>query len=232
MNYFELHIGDYEKATSHLTACEDGIYGRLLRRYYDTEAPLPNDVKAIQRLIRARTREEREAVETVLKEFFSLEDGKWHGKRCDEEIAQYSAKREKAKRSAEARWLNTERNANAMRTHTEGNAHQTPDTRHQSPENLPTTSGALAPVADPIFGDGLAFLIRKGIPEKGARSFLGAMRKEIRDDLVVTELLIEADRQDVSEPLAWLRAAGRNRVARPQTKLSAVGESPAAGRRL
>lgn len=77
---------------------------------------------------------------------------------------------------------------------------------------IPTSSGVDAPEPDPIFGHGLAFLVRKGIAQKGARSFLGAMRKEVRDDLIVTELLIEAERQDVSDPLAWLRAAGRSRV--------------------
>ncbi len=91
MNYVELHIGDYEKATSHLTACEDGIYGRLIRRYYDTESPLPLDIKALQRFVRARARDERDAVETVLVEFFIKADDGWHHKRCDEEIAKYKA---------------------------------------------------------------------------------------------------------------------------------------------
>lgn len=89
MNYFEFHIGDYDKATAHLTACEDGIYGRLMRRYYDTETPLPEDVKSLQRFVRARSREEREAVQTVLDEFFVLQSDGWHHKRCDEEIAKY-----------------------------------------------------------------------------------------------------------------------------------------------
>lgn len=127
MNYFDLHIGDFDKATAHLTACEDGMYGRLLRRYYDTEAPLPADVKAVQRLVRARTKEEREAVETVLNEFFSPTDDGWRHRRCDDEIARYNEKRAKAKRSAEARWQESERNADAMRTHSEGNALQSPD---------------------------------------------------------------------------------------------------------
>lgn len=134
MNYVELHIGDYDKATAHLTACEDGIYGRLMRRYYDTEAPLPLDLKALQRLVRARSREEKEAVQTILDEFFHQQVDGWHHKRCDEEIAKFLEKREKAKRSAEARWNKSERNANAcaddMRTHSECNAHQSPDTRH------------------------------------------------------------------------------------------------------
>ena len=45
MNYFEHHIGDYDEATSHLTAREDGIYSRLIRKYYAKERPLPADVE-------------------------------------------------------------------------------------------------------------------------------------------------------------------------------------------
>jgi uncharacterized protein YdaU (DUF1376 family) len=158
VNYVELHIGDYEKATSHLTAVEDGIYGRLLRRYYDTEAPLPADMKAVQRLVRARSKEEREAVETVLPEFFQgCADG-WRHKRCDEEIARYQEKRAKAKRSADARWskeppatdgnaddmrTHTERNANASAAHDERNALQSPDTREkQKPPIAPEGGNA------------------------------------------------------------------------------------------
>ncbi len=50
MNFFSLHIGDWAEATAHLSCLEDGIYGRLVRKYYATEAPLPSDVKAVQRL--------------------------------------------------------------------------------------------------------------------------------------------------------------------------------------
>lgn len=89
MNYVELHIGDYDKDTAHLSACEDGIYGRLLRRYYNTEEPLPLDLKAVQRLVRAHSREERQAVETVLGEFFQRAGDGWRHGRCDQEIAKY-----------------------------------------------------------------------------------------------------------------------------------------------
>lgn len=146
MNYFELHIGDFEKGTAHLTACEDGIYGRLLRRYYDTEAPLPADVKAVQRLVRARAKDEREAVCTILEEFFELTTDGWRHGRCDAEIARYNEKRAKAKRSAEARWNGCERNANASETQCVGNAHQTPDTNLQTtPVGLTTDPPQAAP---------------------------------------------------------------------------------------
>jgi uncharacterized protein YdaU (DUF1376 family) len=104
MNYYEHHIGDYAEATSHLTFVEDAAYSRLIRKYYATEKPLPSDVKHVQRLINARTRDERNAVALVLNEFFILKDDGWHQARCDHEIARYKDKQSKAKRSAETRW--------------------------------------------------------------------------------------------------------------------------------
>ena len=78
MNYYEHHIGDYAEATAHLSFVEDAAYSRMIRKYYATEKPLPADIKAVQRLVGARTKEEREAVDTVLHEFFELQDDGWH----------------------------------------------------------------------------------------------------------------------------------------------------------
>ncbi|MBP7526101.1 MAG: YdaU family protein [Propionivibrio sp.] len=89
MNYYEHHIGDYAEATAHLSFIEDAAYSRLIRKYYSTEKPLPADVKAVQRLVGARTKEEKKSVEVVLSEFFFLSDDGWHNARCDAEIAAY-----------------------------------------------------------------------------------------------------------------------------------------------
>lgn len=91
MNYFELHIGDYAEATQHLTILEDGVYSRLLRKYYASEKPLPVDVAMVQRLIVARSKDEKAAVEVVLQEFFVLEKDGWHQPRCDDEIERYTS---------------------------------------------------------------------------------------------------------------------------------------------
>ena len=64
---------------------------------------------------------------------------------------------------------------------------------------------------DPIFGNGLAMLVRKGVPEKSARSFLGMFRKTCGDDLTATELLVKAETDDVSDPVAWLTKAAKSR---------------------
>ena len=142
MNYYEHHIGDYAEATAHLTFIEDATYSRLIRKYYATEKPLPIDIKLVQRLINARSKEEKNAVVSVLNEFFTLTDDGWRQERCDHEIARFKDKQLKARRSAEGRWQSSSadepaaecppnnacvRNATAMRTHC------SPDTKHQSP---------------------------------------------------------------------------------------------------
>lgn len=138
MNYFEDHIGDYAAATAHLTWDEDMAYTRLIRAYYHAERPIPKG--QAHRLARATTPAQRRAVDAVIAEFFVLQEDGYHQKRCDEEVARYRDKQMKARRSAGARWeaahSQSERNANAMPTHCEGNAHQTPepDSIHQTQE--------------------------------------------------------------------------------------------------
>ncbi|HQS00773.1 DUF1376 domain-containing protein [Polaromonas sp. 17-63-33] len=86
-----MHIGDYAEATGHLSPLEDGMYWRMLRKYYATERPLPAQVEKIQRLVAAKTPEEIAAVDAVLADFFKLEPDGWHQDRCDEVIAAYKA---------------------------------------------------------------------------------------------------------------------------------------------
>lgn len=93
MNYYERHLGDYAKDTAHLTMIEHGAYSLLLDRYYGTEQGIPAD--QAHRIARARTKEEKAAVDVVLAEFFLLVDGIWTNQRAEEEI-----RRERKKRAA------------------------------------------------------------------------------------------------------------------------------------
>ena len=142
MNYYEHHIGDYAEATAHLTFIEDATYGRLIRKYYATEKPLPIDVKLVQRLINARSKEEKNSVISVLNEFFTLTDDGWRQERCDHEIARFKDKQNKARRSAEGRWQafqaddlrqETEPHNACVRIATALRTQCSPNTRHQTP---------------------------------------------------------------------------------------------------
>ena len=124
MFYYQHHIGDYRRDTGHLTLLEHGIYRQLLDRYYITENPL--DANAM-RLVCVRTTDECEAYARVLADFFVERDGLYFHKRCEHEIDKFRGKASKARNSAKVRWNKNndlDIDANAMRTHSEGNANQ------------------------------------------------------------------------------------------------------------
>lgn len=95
MNYYERHLGDYAKDTCHLSLIEHGAYCLLLDRYYSTESGI--SVELVYRVARAKTKDEKAAVDFVLSEFFSLENGMWFNKRADEEIIKAQKKIHAAK---------------------------------------------------------------------------------------------------------------------------------------
>lgn len=169
MNYYERHIGDYLKDTSHLSLLEHGVYSRLMDVYYTKETGLPAD--DIERLIGARNKDEKAALKTVLKEFFVLNADAYTQARCDREIARFKDKQEKAKRSANARWnsqqQHTEGNANAspnaMRTHTEGNALQSPVTSNHTPVKNTERTAARGSRLPPDFDLDFQFAVDQGI---------------------------------------------------------------------
>ena len=163
MNFYKHHIGDYAQATSHLSFVEDAAFSRMLRKYYAEEAPLPVDVKAVQRLIGARSRDERNAVQVVLDEFFELHEDGWHNKRADEELAKANAQADtnrqiaadrEAKRRARIEHESSARSLNGSSNDSlpSREPSQTPDTRLQTPveeiSNLPVAPAR--PSAEPL----------------------------------------------------------------------------------
>ena len=107
MHYYQFNISDFNNATRHLTRVERSLYRDLIDLYYDTELPLPSDIKKLARLVLASTDDEKKALGVVLEEFFLLENGAFFHERCDLEIKKYqgnsAAKSRAGKASAEAR---------------------------------------------------------------------------------------------------------------------------------
>lgn len=204
MNYYVRHIGDYLKATAHLSLVEHGVYCRLLDVYYAREKPIP--AAQVERLISVRTKEEREALRNVLEEFFTVNGDLLRHGRCDREIERYKDKQSKASASANARWKNgqsqTERSANAMRTHCEGNApnHQSPNTSNQESS---APSGHQQHGGPPDGPDGPA---RAGLPENPGEAVGGGADAAVQVAQAAATAMREAGLADVSESHPTLRA--------------------------
>jgi uncharacterized protein YdaU (DUF1376 family) len=118
VHYYQFNIADYRKMTAHLTLIEHAIYRSLIDTYYLQESPLLADVPKLMRSHSARSLDEKQAVTDVLEEFFVLADGYFHHVTCDKVLADIYKKSDKARASAKARW--DKRDANAIRTHSDG----------------------------------------------------------------------------------------------------------------
>lgn len=157
MKHYPHHIGDFDRATRHLTRIERSVYRDMMDLYYDTETRLPLDVSFICRKIIARSNEESTAVEQVLNEFFiKTESGYWH-ERCEAVIEEYrnhcSQKALAGKASAAKKAAARERAINGEATAvqqplksvaTDGNGESTnhkPETNNQSIPPLPPDGG-------------------------------------------------------------------------------------------
>lgn len=90
MNYWRRNIGDYAKKAGHLSLVEHGAYALLLDRVYANEAAIPP--ADVYRITHAKTRQEREAVDAVLREFFDETPAGWMNGRAAEEIERASTK--------------------------------------------------------------------------------------------------------------------------------------------
>ena len=87
--YFRFYPTDYEADTAHLTLLEDGAYSRLLRLCWMTPGcSLPDDEGWIFRRLRVRGDDEKQAVRSVLNEFFQRSDGRIFNDRISSEYEQ------------------------------------------------------------------------------------------------------------------------------------------------
>lgn len=143
MHYYQHNIADYRKDTSHLSLLEHGIYRQLLDSYYLDEKPLPSDISKVMRSHSIRNADEEHALKNVLSDFFELTKKGYIHKRCDETIAQYHGKSDKARASALARWGNKDKGSDAfaLKPHTERNANHKPITNNHKPLTIVKDKG-------------------------------------------------------------------------------------------
>lgn len=125
---------------------EDGAYNRLLDQYYINEQPLPLDNAMIYRMSRAKSKQEKAAVNFVLSAFFEKRADGYHQKRADEEILAYQERAKTARENGAkgGRKANPERTqrvpvgiAKPNPEETERETSRKPVTSNQEPNTAP-----------------------------------------------------------------------------------------------
>ena len=224
MHYYKRNIGDYAKKAGRLTMLQHGAYTLLIDACYDRER-FPTLDEAID-WTWASTEGEIEAVKFVLSKFFTVQSGVYVQNHIHEDLIDYQQKAETNKRIATEREARrTERARSVDGNGGKGNEpppnHKPLTTNHKPEDQEQTPSGEAPPAGgppveqkpiDPIWGTGLAFLVRKGIPEKQARSLIGKLRNAA-GDVQTGAILAKADEDDISDPAPWLMAAAQKTKA-------------------
>ena len=125
MHYYQFNIGDYRKDTIHLTHEEHYIYRALIDIYYESEQPLSLDKRRLLRLLSC-SYDQIDMLDNVLTDFFIETENGYKHPRIESELAKIYEKSDKARDSANKRWEKhanaSNKDAKAMRTHSEGNA--------------------------------------------------------------------------------------------------------------
>lgn len=243
MNFYKHHLGDYAAATSHLSWDEDCAYRRLIDQYYKRESPLPAEIREACRLARATNPAQRRAVETVLKEFFTLSDDGWHQKRCDEEISSANAQADTNRRIAEEREAKKRARTEHESLHANGNEQntnraqtvdlarlQTPDSRQIPSEGKP--SGGKPPAVNPptardmVFATGVPLITAAGVKESNARSMLAMLCKKHGEE-VVSEAIDATASAHPGDPVSWLQAVLKPKPNAAPRRGSAADQAPA-----
>jgi uncharacterized protein YdaU (DUF1376 family) len=138
MRWFSHYIDDYDRKTCDLSFEQDGAYRRLLDRYYATGVPLPLNLEATYRMVRASVASERKAVQYILGRFWVKTDSGWVNKRAEEELVKAACKSEERANAARARW---KRDANADANappNEDANAHANAKHKSQSQSDAPS----------------------------------------------------------------------------------------------
>ena len=118
---------DWDADTSHLTMVEKGAYLELLKHYYRTGLPLTANAEHLLRICSAHTEQEKDAITSVLVQFFTLDATNGHdcpslyrNKRADLELAKRSEITVKRSAAGQKAW--TDKDANAKQMHSKSNA--------------------------------------------------------------------------------------------------------------
>lgn len=105
MNFYKHFLGDYARDTADLSLIEHGAYRVLLDHYYAQRGDMPADLMKLERVCKARSTVERQAVQDVANRFFPINgDGRRHNKRADSEIAGADAYAKAQAERAHMRW--------------------------------------------------------------------------------------------------------------------------------
>lgn len=102
--WMPMYWGDYAKHTGHLSALMHGAYLMLIKHYWCTGGPLPDDDAQLWRIACCDTPSQWKKIRPVIERLFSVAIGVWRHRRVDRELERAVEITGKRAKAAHARW--------------------------------------------------------------------------------------------------------------------------------
>jgi uncharacterized protein YdaU (DUF1376 family) len=220
----DLYPDDWIAGTVELTLEEEGAYFRLCALVYSKGSPIPDNDRWLAGMCRVSTRRWRALRQALLeKGKIEIRNGRIHQLRCERELEKARIRARKlAENGSKGGRKNAERSANSLNgndtNEAKAQASRARTLHHHHSSSNEEGSHAL-PASDPsgdsqpskvssdsgaiIFGSCRAFLTKNGSNDRNARSLLGRWRRDHGDEAVI-EVVRDAERQAVSDPVSWI----------------------------
>ena len=224
----DFYPDDWIAGTGELSLEQEGAYIRICALIYSRNRPIPDNDRWLAGMCRVSLRKWRTLRQQLLDiGKITVQDGLIHQKRCQFELEKAA---ERARKCAEngakggrkslkirgilAKPLERQETVEANAIATLKPTHQPPTLTSDSKEESAPQSGAVVNPDEVLFDQCLAYLTARAVNEKQARSVIGSWRKQYGAGAVI-EVMSEASRQSVSEPVAWIVKALRSRHGTP-----------------
>jgi uncharacterized protein YdaU (DUF1376 family) len=144
VNFWKRHVGDIAKACGHLSQGQMGAYDLLLDWLYGNEKPLPKAHESLHRIGRAVSKAERDNVDAVIAEFFTLTADGYVQKRASAEIAKAQAIGETNRRIAAEREARKREAKSARPEHEPLNASSHASCSKREPSHQPLATSQIS----------------------------------------------------------------------------------------
>lgn len=223
MKWFKFWIGDYQRDTAHLSLAEHGAFMLMLQHYYATEKPLPAG-PALHRMLRAQTKQERDAIDSVARQFWTVTQAGLVNVRADSEIGRAEDRRELnrelGRRGGRPKKADTQSDSDSdletdsvfdsvsesvPKVEPKHNPNQTPDSRELANTPLPPSRKRPGTVHD--FPPGFEAFWR-AYPRKLAKAQAAKAFARLKpDEALLARMLASLQAQAADE--AWQRDGGR-----------------------
>lgn len=207
--YMQLYVGDYLSDTLHLTTEQHGAYLLLLMTMWRAGASLPNDPAKLARICRVSPKR-WPAIWAEISAFF-VEDGDTLSNERLTKEHQKAVSISQERKTAGSKGGT----AKALKNKDAGVANAVAGLKHsqKSESDIDTEANASDADASPdepdfrdeIWTRGVAYLQRKGIAERNARTVIGKWIKD-HGDAAVFSAFEAASRERPVEPVAWITA--------------------------